>query len=73
MPKKKKKAKTKKMKRKFNLKDGGIPLKAIVKGLDAVIKSGDNTAKAIAVRKKVNDVVKTLSSICDLNRWTTDV
>ena len=71
MPKKTKKKKTA-LKRKFNLKDGGRPLQAIVKGLDRVIKSGDNTAKAVRVKGQVQGVIKTLSAICDANRWTCD-
>ncbi len=74
MPAKKAKSKKKRsaLRRKFNLKDGGRPLQAIVTGLERVIKSGDNTAKAIRVKAQVEAVIKTLSGICDANRWTCD-
>ncbi len=79
MPPKKRKAKTsgkksgRTLRRRFNLKDGGRPLQAIDKGLGKVVKSGVNVEKAAKVQEQVQDVIKTLSSICDLNRWTVDV
>jgi hypothetical protein len=76
MPAKKKakaKAKIKKLKRRFNLKDGGIPLNIIIKGLDLVIKSNDDPDEAERLKGVLEGVVTTLAGECGGNRWTVEV
>ena len=44
-----------------------------MKGLKLVIKSGNNTDKAAELKGHLEDVIKELSSLCPINRWTVDV
>ena len=65
--------KKKPMPRRFDLKLGGNPLKTIITSLNAVIKTGENPAKAIRMVGILQPVVDALMAECGANRWSIDV
>lgn len=74
MAKKKAPAKKRKtLKRRFNLKTAGIPLKALIKGLDLVIKSKDDPDDAVALKGVLQPIVKQLKAECGALRWSVSV